>query len=127
MVRKIVPIGLILIVGGAFVSSLGVSGVKEYRRTSAIDREIEALESQARELERQTALMEEKVKFLTSSDVYRERTAKEMGYRKKDESVIEVNPRFSDSSPSEDESAENSGSQNGYGWWERLFGRIWRE
>ncbi len=127
MVRKIVPIGLILIVGGAFVSSLGVSGVKEYRRTSAIDREIEALESQARELERQTALMEEKVRFLTSSDVYRERTAKEMGYRKKDESVIEVNPRFSDSSPSEDESAENSGSQNGYSWWERLFGRIWRE
>lgn len=85
-----VILGIILVIG--IVVPVAFSGVREYERVSAIDREIAKLRGDVETLERRNALLEERIAYF-SSDVYKERLAKEqLGYRRVGEHVLTVAP-----------------------------------
>ncbi len=108
---------------------LGFSGVKEYKRTNAIDREIAGLMNEVERLERINADLEERISYF-SSDAYRERRAKErLGYRRSDEKVIVI-AQTDVMQDSQGELDKNSGRESisgegndAPGWIERLFGK----
>lgn len=116
---------VVLVVLVAAVSTLGTSGIKEYRRTDAIDREIAEMDRQAQQLRRDVSALRERVKFLTESDNYRERAVKEMGYRRKDEFAVEI-PVFEERVKVEETAEKSSVSiereSSPRKWWRAFFG-----
>ncbi len=124
--------GSIIVVGIA--TFLGFSGVKEYKRVSAIDREIASMKAEVERLERHNADLEDRISYF-SSDAYRERVAKErLGYRRSDEKVVLVTQNNDATSLSDGASKESRGDffdddsndvvsreNTTYGWIERLL------
>lgn len=114
--------GVIVLVGVATV--LGFSGVKEYKRASAIDREIAALSQEVDRLERTNADLEERISYF-SSDAYKERVAKErLGFRREGEQVVVIAQGADDVDPEvqrEEKVREMFPESQEQGWLERLW------
>jgi len=119
---------LLIIAGGVglliVATMVSYTGVKEYRRTTAIDREIAALRAEAEALERMRADLKSRIAYV-SSDAYKEYVAKErLSYRRSDEHVImligenkEELPDSQESEPTENHSPLSPVAS----WWKRLF------
>ncbi len=119
----IVIVGMVVLLSVAGL--LGFSGVKEYKRVSAIDREIAQLRAEVERLERKNADLQDRISYF-SSDAYHERLAKDrLGYRRKDEQVVMIAPSQNSTQEERmsDTQEDTSVPVRVQTWFERLFGR----
>ncbi len=117
-VRWWVAAAFVVVIATA-IAAVVFSGAREYRRASAIDREIAALRAEAERLEQRNAALEDRMRYI-ASDAYKSYVAKDrLGYRQANERVIIVRgaPSVSPSAQPPTPVSERSG------WLERLFGK----
>ncbi len=114
---------VILAVVATFV---GFSGVKEYQRVTAIDREIATLNKEVARLERMNASLEDRITYFSSDD-YKERVAKErLGRKRADEQVVALTYENGEiDKPTETNTAMKARDTTSSvrEWIERLFGK----
>lgn len=109
---------------------VGFASYRSLKRTWAIDQEIEKLENEAQQIERENATLREKITYFSSAN-FQEREAKEkLGLKKTGEQVVIIKalPETDDAHaliPTIDtgRTAEFR-SPNYYKWWKLFFSRT---
>jgi cell division protein FtsL len=126
MNKKLPIVALIFAVGIILAVVITTSAVREAYRNRSIEKEIDALKQQARQINTENGQLSEKIAYLDTSE-FQEKIAKEkLNMQKPDENVvvvkpgIEQNPRVA-GDQNETAATSEDDTPNFKKWWDTFF------